>query len=74
MTTALYWRQVSKNDKRVGDIQLKNLLRNRFGYPHVLNQSDIDYLKGLDDAGVEGAMDLIEALSKCNEIEIFEES
>lgn len=73
MGCSLYWRPIPKKQYRVGEYQLRDILEKRYGYPSELDCSDVTYLKALDDAGVEGADELVEAIEKHGEIEIFKE-
>jgi len=70
MSCKLVWRQIRENTINVGDITLRDILREKFGFPHRLSHIDINYLEGLSDAMIEGAKELIKAIKKFDEIEI----
>lgn len=71
MSCTLYWKPVAQDDNRVGEIQLRNILEKKYGYPQKLDCCDLPYLLALKDAEVEGVEELIEAIEKYDEIEIF---
>lgn len=73
MSCSLYYRPIHKKSYRIGDYQLRDILEKRFGYPRVLRCDDIPYLEALSDAMVEGAAELVEAILKYDEIEIYKE-
>jgi hypothetical protein len=73
MGCSLRWKPRSKKDYGCGSYQLRDILENKYGYPSNLDYSDLTYLESLQDAGVEGAEDLIEAIRKHDEIEIYKE-
>lgn len=52
---------------------MRDILQNKFGFPSKLDHSHIDYLKGLNDAGHEGARTLIDAIYQFSVIEINQE-
>ena len=66
MSTNLHWEPV-RSGKRVGGTTLKEIL----GHLNHLNQQDKDYLRGLEDAGIDGALDLIKAIDQHNEIRLY---
>lgn len=72
MSTNLYWKPVSP-DSNYLDNQLKFILREKhnYKYPH-FTAKDIPYLNGLEDAGVKGARELINAIHEYGEVELFE--
>lgn len=74
MSTNLYWEPAERPLKAVGDTALKSILRERFGFPVklVLSASNISYLSGLQDAGVDGAKELIAAIEKHGSITLTE--
>lgn len=51
---------------------LKYALRKRRNSPCTMYISDIPYLQGLADAGVDGAQQLIELIERHEEVEVFE--
>lgn len=71
MSCSLYWKPVVTESKRVGDIQLRDILKKKINLPKKLDYSDVGYLTALDDAGVKGAADLIEAITKHDVIEVY---
>lgn len=77
MSSTLVWRKiiVVPANNSLPD-QLKYILRKRFGggnYPEILDRTDLRYLEGLADAGVDGAEDLRAAIIEYDEVEILEE-
>lgn len=70
MSCALVWKPVSKKTNRAGDIQLREIIGNKYGYPCVLTQGALTYLGALMDAGVEGAEILFDAVEKYDEIDV----
>jgi len=73
MTCQLYYRPISKKDFAVGDMTLRDILEKKFGFPTILNDSHVTYLEALYDANVEGADELITAIHKYEQIEIYKE-
>jgi hypothetical protein len=76
MTTNLYWRPKATKKNNAGqDSELKWALQKRYGCPinKIIGVSMIDYLQGLADGHVSGAQELIDAIEKHDEIELFEE-
>lgn len=76
MSYSLYWRPISTKKNNAGkDQALKWAMQKKFGSPinRTIGESNIEYLQGLKDAGVDGASDLIDAVEKCGSIELFEE-
>lgn len=71
MSQDLYYRPISKKSISVGDFQLRNIIEKKFGYRAVISYISIPYLEALQDAGIEGADELIEAIRKHDEIEIY---
>lgn len=70
MSCALVWKPIYKKSYRVGDIKLREIIDKKYGYPCTLDASDIHYLEALQDADVDGAEDLIEAIIKHEEIRL----
>jgi len=73
MSCSLYWKPIIENSFRVGDHILRNAIENRYSLPTVIGFSAKNYLEGLRDAGVNGAEDLLEAIEKHGEIEVYNE-
>lgn len=73
MSTNLYWKPAIKTGEGLSD-QLKFALRKRYGWPvsAICDENSIAYLQGLADADVRGAAELIAAIEKHGEVEIFE--
>jgi hypothetical protein len=63
----LHWRPV-KGGKEVGGGAIRELLMDRKRF---WDASDVPYLQGLRDGGVDGAAELIEAIKKHQEIELY---
>lgn len=82
MSSTLFWAPVPipPTGYQLAD-SLKFVLRKRFGQENlyeseggvVLNSAAMSYLEGLEDAGVEGVTDLIEAIKKHNTVRVYEE-
>lgn len=66
MSGSLYWEPATNASKPVpkADHLLRDILSTRYELPARLDQSDLDYLTGLRDAGMEGARELIKLISK----------
>jgi len=64
----LYWEPANRKKRQVGNAALRDLL----GECRTLSNSpsNMDYLRGLADAKMEGARELLEALEKYEEIEL----
>lgn len=73
MTCSLCWKPVSTERDYISSYQLRDILEKKYGYPSNLDHSDISYLEALEDAGVDGADELIEAIRKHDVIQIFKE-
>ena len=72
MSTSLYYRIIRNDLKHVGKCtQLKEILRDTGKTK--LGSSDLDWLEGLRDAGVVGAVDLMAAVDSYGGIEVTEE-
>ena len=72
MNTALYYRQISNSKTRVGACSsLKDILRLK-GITK-LGSTQLEWLEGLEDAGVTGANDLIKAIHEFGGIKVKEE-
>lgn len=75
MSSNLTWRPVHPAANETLPDRLKFALKKRHGDPveTTLSSSDIPYIEGLVDAGVEGAERLLEIICEVGEIEIWEE-
>lgn len=75
MSSNIYWRPIVPIEGHRLPFALKSVLRKKFGYPiqGVLQASDLGYIEGLKDAGIEGAEQLIEAVEKHQMIEVSED-
>lgn len=73
MSMNLYWEPQHRDADDLPD-SLKFALRKRYGpcVDTVFTTQDISYLRGLEDAGVKGASDLIEAIEKHDAVRVFE--
>lgn len=69
MSTTLVWAPAERATREL-PFQLKTVLQDRFKFPEIFRYSDLPYFRGLRDAGIEGADEVIEALEKYEEIEI----
>lgn len=67
----LYYRVKPKG--RDLDDQLKFILRKNRSLPASFDESDINFLKGLEAAGIKDSDTLIEAIEKYGEITVYEE-
>lgn len=74
MTSSLHWKPLIKDSQRIGDMRLKDILDKKFGYPWILDATDIPYLEGLYDAGTTDAIELINAINIHGKITISLES
>jgi hypothetical protein len=72
MSCSLYWRPIGGGHP-VGDSQLRNAVERRFGHKARLDYGALDFLRGLEAAGVDGATALIAAIEQHDEIEIYQE-
>jgi hypothetical protein len=70
VSCSLYWRPVG-NGHQVGDNVLRDAVTRRFGRGARLDYGAMDFLRGLEAGGVEGADKLIEAIERHDEIEIY---
>lgn len=75
MSTNLYWAPTATIGQHVGDVKLKYILQDKYGYPvnTILDKNDIAFLDGLDFAGISGAKQLIEAIQKYGTIGVQEQ-
>lgn len=73
MSATLCWRPVVKNRKTLPDA-LKFVLRDKRGQgseKNTYDHSDFPYLRGLVDAEVDGAQELIAAIEQHEEVEVW---
>lgn len=68
--TPLVWKLRQENIYRTIPAQMHQFLEKKFGFPCILNIGNLDYLKQLQDSGIEGAKELIELLHEFGEIEL----
>jgi len=73
MSSSLKWR-VRSDWRGQFDTQLKFILREKYGEPvdHIFTDIDLDFLEGLNAAGVKDAKVLIDAINQFKEIEVNE--
>ena len=74
MSQNLYWKPVVPNQGHDLPDALKYKLRDKYdlyGSPSVLGMRDVGYLSGLADCGIEGASELMEAIEKNGEVEVY---
>jgi len=74
MSSTLYWEPVNREQKDIPDA-LKYVLQKREGgtVRTTMGHNDILYLRGLMDAGVKGAEELIEAIEKHDQVFVHEQ-
>ena len=74
MSSNLGWIPSKEPKYKYLDTDIKFALRKRYGEPvqEIINESQLDYLRGLKDAGIKDAIKLIDAIEKYGEIEIKE--
>lgn len=73
MSANLCWKPVSKERETLPDA-LKFVLRDKYGVtetPRVFGGNQVPYLKGLEDAGVEGATELLKAIGEHGRVEVW---
>lgn len=73
MGCTLYWKQEVLDGQYICSHMLRDILEKKYGFPSILGFMDRDYLEALEDAGIEGASDLIEAINKYKKIKIYKE-
>lgn len=72
MTCTLYFKPVVNDGERVGDIQLREILNKKYhDYPLCLSCHQVEFLEGLQFAGVDGASRLIEAIKEYDVIQLY---
>lgn len=70
MSGTLYW-EVPKPGKPVGDLQIRNAIQKRYGDQATLGHSDKGFLEGLAYGNVKGAQELLDAIEKYDEINVY---
>lgn len=75
MSSSLIWKPVIKQKENYLPDELKFILRDKFvgGLPYTFKSQDISYLQGLNDCGIKGALELIEAIINHGEVYVSEE-
>ena len=73
MSSTLQWRPVRESGKSLPD-ELKRVLGKGSFVDREFSADDLPYLRGLEDAGVNGASQVIEAIEKHDHIHLFETS
>ena len=73
MSSSLIWTPVNKEANDLPD-QLKYVLQKRYGsvIDAIFTINDYGYLSGLIDAGIDGADELLKAVSKHEEVRVKE--
>jgi hypothetical protein len=73
MSSTLFWTPINEG-RRVFADDVKYILRKKFGgaIDATLNENDLGYIRGLNDAGVGGSSEVLEALVKFGSIRIWE--
>jgi len=73
MSTNLFWLPRVRKGKILSK-DLRRIIDKKYGYGEfVLDHSDLGYLEGLKDSGIEDADKLIEAISKHDCISLYQE-
>ena len=74
MSSTLYWEPVKRKQKDLPDA-LKYVLQKKFGgtVDTVMGERDLSYLCGLKDAGIKGALELIEAIEDHGQVVVHEQ-
>lgn len=73
MSATLKWEPSKRKSQSLPDA-LKFVLRDKGGVTSertIFGRGNISYLRGLADAGVEGAQELIDAIDKHEEVELW---
>lgn len=75
MSSNLYWEPVKPKKGKSLDTGLKYIFQKKYGSPVniELDETDIEYLCGLADAGIKDAQNLIDAIHEHGSIELREE-
>lgn len=71
MSSSLCYEPVDNNPTYISDIGLKQILEKNSGLPRIMSSIDINYLQGLEDAGIQGAKELIDAIKLHEKIRVF---
>lgn len=71
MSSNLYWKPVIKYGTDLND-ELKHIIAKKFALPRLFDRNDISYLAGLRDAGIKGAGDLMKAIERHEQVEVWE--
>lgn len=72
MSSSLVYKPFIKKGIYVPGVKIKHILHKFYGLPCKLDYSDIEFLRGLSAANIEGADDLIYAIREYEIIELFE--
>ena len=74
MSSTLFWEPVHRNKKELPDV-LKYVLQKKVGgtVDIVMDTGDLSYLSALNDVGIEGSVDLINAIEQYKEVAVQEE-
>ena len=70
MSTNLVWQLVKKSDYKTLPKSLKFIIEEKFKFPCVIGLEDYGYFRGLHDAGIEGADEVLELITKYESIEL----
>lgn len=70
MSATLVWQVKPKSDYKSLPFQLRCVLEKKWIFPVVVGFSDLYYLEGLKDAGIEGAEELMGLIHQFEEIEL----
>lgn len=73
MGCSLYWRPVAKSQRGGFRGTVRDELIRRYGDNGTLDHDALEFLLGLAAAKLEGAQELIDAIEKHGEIQIFQE-
>lgn len=74
MSQSLYWKPVVPQEGNDLPDALKFKLRDKYDLdanPSVLGMRDVGYLSGLADCHIDGASELMEAIEKHGEVEVY---
>jgi hypothetical protein len=72
MSVSLFW-EPGKREKKTCSYALHQTLSKKYMFPISLDKSDLDYLEGLQDAGVEGVEELRNAIVEYGSIDFTED-
>lgn len=70
MSGTLVWQPHKKDEYKSLPLQLRIILESKWSFPVVFGYAQLDYLSGLNDAGVDGAQELMELIHQFEEIEL----